>query len=175
MGGGVGAGGAADRGVISGATLGLGEGAFTCHALGAQTLRGVAMPLQVYQVAGVTSAQSRFDVATARGLLPLVGREQELGLLLARWAQAREGLGQVVVLSGEAGIGKPRLVQELREQVARELAIQMTFRCSPYHTHSPFAPAIEHLHRLLQGASGDASAAPLATLERLLANAGLSL
>src|SRR5215831_13002818 len=166
---------APDMVVISAATWRLVEGAFTCHALGAQTLRGVAMPLQVYQVAGVTSAQSRFDVATARGLLPLVGREQELNLLLARWAQAREGLGQVVLLSGEAGIGKSRLVQELREQVAREPAIQMTLRCSPYHTHSPLAPAIEHLHRLLQGASSDASAAPLATLERLLADAGLSL
>ena len=81
------------------------------HARGTQTLCGVAMPLQVYRVVGVTSAQSRFDIATARGLTPLVGREQELGLLLARWAQAREGLGQVVVLSGEAGRGQSRLVQ----------------------------------------------------------------
>jgi class 3 adenylate cyclase len=84
---------APDTVVISAATLRLVEGAFTCHALGAQMLRGVAMPLQVYQVVGVTSAQSRFDIATARGLTPLVGREQELGLLLARWVQAREGLG----------------------------------------------------------------------------------
>src|SRR5262245_39982102 len=97
---------APDTVVISAATLRLVEGAFTCHALGAQTLRGVAMPLQVYQVVGVTSAQSRFDIATARGLTPLVGREQELSLLLARWAQAREGLGRVVVFRGGGGIGK---------------------------------------------------------------------
>src|SRR5262245_12318812 len=128
---------APDTVVISAATLQLVEGAFTCHALGSQTLRGVARPLQAYQVMGVTSAQSRFDVATARGLTPLVGREPELDLLLARWAQARESLGQVVVLSGEAGIGKSRLVQELRVQVAHESAVQMMFRCSPYHTHSP--------------------------------------
>jgi len=166
---------APDTVVVSAATWRLVEGAFTCHALGAQTLRGVATPLQVYQVVGVTSAQSRFDVATARGLTPLVGREQELDLLLARWAQAREGLGQVVVLSGEAGIGKSRLVHELRAQVAHASAVQMMFRCSPYHTHSPLAPAIEYLHRLMQDASGDASAAPLTTLERLLAGAGLSL
>jgi len=81
-----------------------------CHALGHQTLKGVAMPLQVYQVVRATAVQQRFDVAAARGLTPLVGREHEVGLLRDRWAQVQAGQGHLVVLSGEAGIGKSRLV-----------------------------------------------------------------
>src|SRR5262249_20314631 len=130
--------------LISAATFRLVEGAFLCQALGAQTLRGVATPLPVYQVVHTTSAPSRFDVVVSRGLHPLVGREREMGMLRACWAQAQDGLGQVVMLSGEAGIGKSRLVQELKEQVGREEAIPITFRCSPYHTHSALYPIITH-------------------------------
>ena len=78
-----------------------------------------------------------------RGLTPLVGREQEVGLLLERWAQSTEGHGQVVLLSGEAGIGKSRLVEVLRERVGRERATWLTFRCSPYHTNSALYPVID--------------------------------
>ena len=166
---------APDTIVISAATFRLVEGYFTCQALGAQPLKGVATPLQVYQVVRQHSTRSRFDVATSRGLTPLVGREQEVGVLLARWAQARDGMGQVVVLSGEAGIGKSRLVQVLKEHVARESVLQITLRCSPYHAHSALYPVIEHLHQLLQGSGDDASSAPLAVLERLLAAAHLPL
>ena len=75
------------------------------------------------------------------GLTPLVGREEELGLLQRRWAQAKEGAGQVVLLSGEAGIGKSRLVQTLKEQVLAEGATRIEFRCSPYHQNSAFYPS----------------------------------
>jgi hypothetical protein len=166
---------APDTIVISAATFRLVEGYFICQALGAQTLKGVATPLQVYQVVRQHRTRSRFDVATTRGLTPLVGREQEVDVLLARWAQARDGMGQVVVLSGEAGIGKSRLVQVLKEHVARESALQITLCCSPYHTHSALYPVIAHLHQLLQGSGDDASIAPLAMLERLLAAAHLPL
>src|SRR5262249_34913156 len=85
-----------------------------------------------------------------KGLTPLVGREEELGLLRCRWEQAKAGEGQVVLLSGEPGIGKSRLVQTLKEQVIAEGATRIEFRCSPYHQNSAFYPIIEHLQRLLQ-------------------------
>jgi class 3 adenylate cyclase len=96
--------------VISAATQRLIQGYFVCHELGAQTLKGVATPLHVAQVVRATEVQQRFDVAAARGLTPLVGREHEVGLLRERWGQVQAGHGQIVVLSGEAGIGKSRLV-----------------------------------------------------------------
>ena len=107
-----------DTVVISAATHRLVQGLFECQDLGPQTLKGISTPLSVYRVIGESEAQSRFEVAVSTGLTPLVGREEELGLLQRRWAQAKEGAGQVVLLSGEAGIGKSRLVQTLKEQVA---------------------------------------------------------
>ena len=78
------------------------------------------MPMSVYQLLAESGAQTRLDVVPPRGLTPLVGREQEVGLLLERWAESPEGHGQVVLLSGEAGIGKSRLVEVLRERIGRE-------------------------------------------------------
>src|SRR5439155_12488269 len=98
------------------------------------------------------------------------GREEELGLLRQRWAQAKQGAGQVVLLSGEAGIGKSRLVQALKEQVLAEGATRIEFRCSPYHQNSAFHPIIEHLHRLLQFAPHDIPQAKLAKLTQRLAS-----
>ena len=108
---------APDTVVMSAATARLVQGYFTCQALGVQTLKGMDTPVQVYQVLGESAAQSRLDVAGATGLTPLVGREAEVSLLRERWAQSQDGHGQVVVLSGEAGIGKSRLVHVLTERV----------------------------------------------------------
>src|SRR5262249_4499789 len=107
--------------VISAATYQLVAGYFTCGALGAQTLRGVAQPLPAYPGLGTTGVQSRFDSAVAHGLTPLVGRAAEVGLLVERWAWVTAGLGQVVLLVGEAGIGKSRLVQVLKAHLAPEV------------------------------------------------------
>ena len=126
------------------------HGLFECQELGAQTLKGIATPLLLYRVLAESGAQSRFEVAVRAGLTPLVGREEELGLLQRRWAQAKTGEGQVVLLSGEAGIGKSRLVQTLKEQVVAEGVTRIEFRCSPYHQNSAFYPIIDHLQRLLQ-------------------------
>jgi predicted ATPase len=93
--------------------------------------------------------QSRLEVASARGLTPLVGRESEVTLLLERWEQAKDGAGQVVLLSGEAGIGKSRLVQALKDKVAQEPYTRVEYRCSPYHQHSALAPIIAHIERVL--------------------------
>ncbi len=107
-------------------------------------------------------------MAVGAGLTPLVGREEELGLLQRRWAQAKEGAGQVVLLSGEAGIGKSRLVQVLKEQVLAEGATRIEFRCSPYHQNSALYPIIEHLQRLLQFAHNETPPAKLAKLQQAL-------
>ena len=138
-----------DEVVISAATYRLVEGLFACEDRGQPELKGVTTPLTLYRVVQESEAQSRFDVAVQAGLTPLVGREEELALLRRRWEQATEGEGQVVLLSGEAGIGKSRLVQELKDQVAQNSAVRIEFRCSPYHQNSAFYPLIEHVQQVL--------------------------
>src|SRR6266545_5727211 len=103
--------------LISAATSRLVQGYFTCQDLGMHTLNGVAPPLRVYRVLQASTAQSRLDVMGATNLTPLVGRDAELTLLVERWAQSQDRLGQVVLLSGEAGIGKSRLVEVLRQRL----------------------------------------------------------
>jgi class 3 adenylate cyclase len=124
--------------VLSTATYRLIEGYFTCQSLGAQTLKGVPQLFEVYKVLGESGAQSRFEVAVTTGLTPLVGREEEVELLLKRWEQAQEGAGQVVLLSGEPGIGKSCLLQALKERIAAETYTRLECRCSPYYQNSAF-------------------------------------
>src|SRR2546426_11418169 len=101
--------------VISATTFHLLGGFFACQPLGAPLLKGQAQPLAVYRVLSESMARRRLEAAGSTGWPPLVGREQEIGLLRERWTQVKDGLGQVVLLSGEAGIGKSRLVQVLKE------------------------------------------------------------
>jgi predicted ATPase/class 3 adenylate cyclase len=135
--------------VISAATFQLLGGFFACQPLGSPLLKGVAQPLAVYRVLYESMARSRLEAAGSTGLTPLVGREQEIGLLLERWAQVKAGVGQVVLLSGEAGIGKSRLVQVLQEHVAAEPQAWLTpCQCSPYHQHTALYPMIALLERV---------------------------
>src|SRR5262249_47613218 len=157
-----------DTVVMSAVTQRLVHGLFACQDLGLQTLKGLSTPLSVYRVLGEGAAQSRFEVAVGTGLTPLVGREEELSVLQRRWAQARDGAGQVVLLSGEPGIGKSRLVQALKEQVVAEGATRIEFRCSPYHQNSAFYPIIEHLQRLLQFVREDTPQGKLVKLQHAL-------
>ena len=106
--------------VISAATRRLVQGYFTMAALGPQTLKGVASPMPVYRILGASTAQSRLEATVPSRLAPLVGRDEDVALLSQRWEQAKAGQGQVVLLSGEAGIGKSRLAQVLKDQVAPE-------------------------------------------------------
>ncbi|MBI3799008.1 MAG: AAA family ATPase [Deltaproteobacteria bacterium] len=156
--------------VISPTTYRLVTGLFDCQNLGPQTLKGISTPLEVYQVIGESGAQTRFEVAVSAGLTPLVGREQEVGLLLESWTQAKEGAGQVVLLSGEPGIGKSRLVQVVKEHVAAEGATQVEFHCSPYYQNSALYPVIDHLQRLLQFTREDSPAVKLEKLAQVLAH-----
>jgi class 3 adenylate cyclase/tetratricopeptide (TPR) repeat protein len=166
---------APDTVLISAATHRLVQGYFTVAVLGPQTLKGVAAPVSVYRVLGVSAAQSRLDVAATTGLTPLVGRESELALLLERWAQSTAGLGQVVLLSGEGGIGKSRLVEVLRQRAVGEGSPCIVLRCSPYHTHSALYPVIEHLQRWLAWRRDEPPAAKLDRLEGVLQPSRLAL
>jgi|RhiMetdeSRZDD1v2_1073273.scaffolds.fasta_scaffold75224_1 class 3 adenylate cyclase/predicted ATPase len=161
--------------VISDRTTRLVEGYFTCQPLGAQELKGLAQPLQVYRVLHASIAQTRLDVAATHGLTPLVGRTSEVALLQERWAQVKDGMGHVVILSGEAGIGKSRLVQVLKEHVAEEVHTRWECRCSPYYQHTALYPIIDLLQRALQWRPEDSPEEKLTKLEQMLRQYGLPL
>jgi predicted ATPase/class 3 adenylate cyclase len=163
--------------VISAATFQLLGGFFACESLGIHRLKGLAQPLAVYRVLYESMARSRLEAAGGAGLTPLVGREPEVALLRERWAQVKEGLGQVVLLSGEAGIGKSRLVQVLTEQVATEPQAWLTpCQCSPYYQHTALYPWIELLERLvLRFEREESPQQKLSKLEGFLVQYGLPL
>jgi class 3 adenylate cyclase len=153
---------------MSEATYRIVQGYFACQDLGAQALRGVPESMRVYQVLRESGATSRLDVAQPRGLTPLVSREQEVGLLLERWAQVTDGHGHVVLLTGEAGIGKSRLVQILKEHVANEPHVRWECRSLPYYQNTALYPIIDLLQRILPWQPDDAPEEKLATLAREL-------
>lgn len=152
-----------DTVVMSHATQRLVDGYFSCQSLGPYTMRGVTTPVEVYRVLGESQARNRLDIATT--LTPLVGRDHELGLLLNRWHDAKEGTGHGVFLSGEPGVGKSRLVHELKERVQTETALALEASCSPYHQNSAFHPVIDFLQRLLQFQRGDSAEEKLVKLQ----------
>src|SRR5262245_23516818 len=146
-----------------------------CEALGAHTLPGLAQPMEIYRVLDASGAQSRLEVAAIHGLPPLVGRAQEVGLLLACWTRVTEGMGQVVLLGGEAGIGKSRLVQVLKEHVAGEGIPWLECQGSPYYQHTALYPLTELLARRLLPVEPEAtSAQKVQHLEEFLGQHGLS-
>jgi class 3 adenylate cyclase/predicted ATPase len=161
--------------VISAVTARLVHGTFALEDLGTHALHGVAEPLVVSRVRGLLATPGRDEEFSTAGVPLLVGREEESGLLRRRWAQSTAGLGQVVFVSGEAGIGKSALVEELRAQVRAEGWPRMACRCSPYHTTSALYPVITHLDRLWQLAPDDPPATKLAKLEAGLRPSGLPL
>ncbi len=136
--------------LVSGTTQRLITGLFGYRDLGLQTLKGVSAPMQVYQITGESGVRGRIEAGLMTGLTPLVGREEEVSLLLRRWEQAKNSEGQVVLLQGEAGIGKSRLVQVIKEQLAQEPYSQIELRCSPFLQNSALYPVIEHVQRVLQ-------------------------
>src|SRR4029077_16784638 len=110
---------------------------FAYRDLGALRLKGFAEPVRVWSILGEGAAESRFDARHA-STTALVGRDQELALLLDRWERAKDSEGQVVLLAGEPGIGKSRLVHALRERLGSEPRTPLRHYCSPYHTNSAF-------------------------------------
>jgi class 3 adenylate cyclase/tetratricopeptide (TPR) repeat protein len=123
---------------------------FMLHALGTLTLKGFSEPVEAFAVAGLSGAESRFESVRGGRLTGLVGREDELGLLQERWNLARDGEGHVALLSGEPGIGKSRILSELRGRLEQERARSLRFHCSPYYVNSAFYPIIDNFERALQ-------------------------
>src|SRR5262249_13858412 len=115
-----------------------------------QSLRGVPEAMRLYHVLGESGAISRLDVAQPKGLTPLVGRASEVALLLERWEQVKAGQGQVVLLTGEAGIGKSRLVQILKDHVANAPHVRWECRSVPYYQNTALYPLTDLFQRLLQ-------------------------
>lgn len=159
--------------VISATTYRLVEGLFECEDRGQPALKGVTTPLILYRVLKEGEAQSRFQVVARKGLTPLVGREHEFGLLRERWERVRDGEGQVVLLSGEPGIGKSRLVEALKDSLKHEGVSCLELRCSPYHQNSALYPVLEHLQRVLQFQPTDSSEQKLEKLEQRLSRSRL--
>ena len=121
------------------------------------------------------SVESRFDALHASGLTELVGREEELDLLLRRWSRAKTGEGQVVLLSGEPGIGKSRLTAALLERLASERHTRLRYFCSPQHTDSALYPIISQMERAAGFARDDSAQAKLDKLDAVLALASTSI
>ena len=160
---------------ISAATYRLVQGYFDCQDLGAQTLRGVAEPLHVYRVLQASRARGRLDVAMTRGLTPLVGRESEVTLLLERWAEVKAGHGHVVLLTGDAGIGKSRLVQMLKEHVATEPHVRWECRSLPYYQNTALYPLTDLFQRVLQWQQHETPDEKFGKLEQMLSQYRLPL
>jgi class 3 adenylate cyclase len=155
--------------VISQAKRRLVGGLFELEDLGPRRLKGFAQPLAAWRVEGESRAEGRFEALHGERLTPLVGREHELGILLERWAWAKDGDGQVVLLSGEPGIGKSRLIRALHERPGDERHTSLSHYCSPYHTNSALYPVIGLLERATRLDRNDPPAAQLARLEAMLA------
>jgi class 3 adenylate cyclase/predicted ATPase len=160
--------------VIAESTRRLLGNLFELEDLGAQDLKGIAGPVRAWAALRASSAEGRFEALHAAGLTALVGREEELELLLRRWSQAKAGEGQVVLLSGEAGIGKSRLTAALLERLAAEPHTRLRYFCSPQHTDSALYPIISHMERSAGLAHDDSPQARLDKLDAVLAQTSTS-
>jgi tetratricopeptide (TPR) repeat protein len=162
--------------VMSPVTAHLVQRTFIVEALGPHVLKGVVEPMMLYTV--VTPREVDHDdpeAMMAGGFDALVGRDEEIGLLLRRWEHSKDGFGQVVLIRGEAGIGKSSLVEGLRGHVRAEGRTRLAFRCSPYHTTSALYPIIEHVQRSLDWQPEDTADTRLAKLEQGLESTSLAL
>jgi class 3 adenylate cyclase/predicted ATPase len=157
--------------VVAASTRRLLGGLFELTDLGPKRLKGFAEPLAAFRVEGEGPAEGRFEALHGQRLTPLVGREQELAILLERWAWAKEGDGQVVLLAGEPGIGKSRLLRALRQELSGEPHLALSHFCSPYHTNSALYPIIQQLERAASIAADDEPQTKFVKLEQLLRQA----
>jgi class 3 adenylate cyclase/tetratricopeptide (TPR) repeat protein len=154
---------------VSAATRAMLGGHFDVADLGASELKGFAEPVPAWRVLSARDVESRFAATRTGSSAPLVGRQEEMGLLLRAWDGSCRGRGQVVLIQGEAGVGKSRLVEGLREAAGKD-HIWVAIRCSPFHTASAFHPIIEHLKRVFGWQPEDTAQQHLAKLEAGLAD-----
>ena len=158
----------ADQIVIGPDTRRLVGGTFEMADFGEHTLKGIVEPVRAWRVTGLAVSEGRFDAAHGETLTPLVGRDLELGLLMDRWARAQDGEGQVVLLSGEPGIGKSRILSALREKLEIQGALPLRFQCSPYYINSAFWPSIDNFERALKFERDESPESKLDKLEALV-------
>jgi len=161
--------------VIAESTRKLLGNLFELEDLGAKDLKGIAGPVRAWAALRTSSVESRFEAMHATGVTALVGREEELELLLRRWARAKTGEGQVVLLAGEAGIGKSRLTAALMERLATEPHTRLRYFCSPQHTDSALYPIIGQMERAAGLAHDDNPQTKLDKLDALLAPTSTSI
>jgi class 3 adenylate cyclase/predicted ATPase len=154
--------------VISAGTRQLVGGLFEYTDLGTHALKGFATPVQAWQVVGESAAKSRFEALRAAAMSPLVGRESERALLFERWEKAKAGAGQVVVLAGEAGLGKSRLAQAVSDALAALEIPRLHYYCSSFHRNSALYPVLEQLKRAAEFAADDGAETKLRKLESLM-------
>jgi hypothetical protein len=160
--------------VIAESTRRLLGNLFELEYLGVQELKGIAGAVRAWAALRPSSVESRFDALHATGLTELVGREEELELLLRRWSKAKTGAGQAVLLSGEPGIGKSRLTAALMERLAAEPHTRLRYFCSPQHTDSALYPIISQMERAAGFVYDDTAQARLDKLDTLLAQGSAS-
>ena len=160
--------------VIAESTRKLLGNLFELEDLAVQDLKGIAGPVRAWAALRQASVEGRFEAFHASGLTELVGRVEELELLLRRWSKAKTGEGEVVLLSGEAGIGKSRLTAALLERIASEPHTRLRYFCSPQHTDSAFYPIIGQMERAAGLQRDDASLAKLDKLDALVAQTSTS-
>ena len=160
--------------VIAESTRKLLGNLFELQDLGGQELKGIANPVRAWTALRPSLAEGRFEALHTSGLMPLVGREEELELLLRRWSRAKSGEGQVVLISGEAGIGKSRLTAELLERLASEPHTRLRNFCSPQHTDSALYPIISQLERAAGFVHDDTPHTKLNKLDTLLGQSATS-
>jgi hypothetical protein len=160
--------------VIAESTRRLIGNMFELDDLAEQNLKGVEGPVRAWAALRPSSVESRFEALHASGVTELVGREEELELLLRRWSKAKGGQGQVVLLSGEPGIGKSRLIAALLERVSPEPHTRLRYFCSPQHTDSAFFPIISQMERAAEFTHADSGQMKLDKLDALLARSTTS-
>ena len=160
--------------VIAESTRKLVGNLFELEDLGAQDLKGISGPVRAWAALRPSSVESRFEAMHASGLTELVGREEEIEILLRRWSKIKTGEGQVVLLSGEAGIGKSRLTAALLERFANEPHTRLRSFCSPQHTDSAFYPIIGQMERAAALSRNDSLQAKLDKLDAMLAQSSTS-
>jgi class 3 adenylate cyclase len=160
--------------VITDATHRLVSGLFVVDQLGAQVLKGIELPVELYRVIQLSGVRGRLEAAAAsRGLTAFVGREDELRLLMSRWERALDGEGQVALIIGEAGIGKSRLLQRFHEQIAGTPHTWIEAHAGAFFQNTPFYPVTELLQQLLGGNGNKRAEDQLEQLEAQLEFAGL--
>src|SRR5271165_7106295 len=159
--------------VIAESTRRLLGGAFELKPLGPQTLKGFDTAVSAWVVLREAENVSRFEASRSQGMTPFVGREHEVAMLLDRWRDAVEGEGQVALLSGEAGIGKSRVLATLSERIGDEPHVRVRYQCSPHHVNNAFFPIASHIWHAAGFVTGEPPAARLDKLEAMIARSGL--